>query len=63
MRRIVDAVADQAEGYDGLRPGLYAADLLQRVLASTDADHAGDGLNADAGLWRQAGAHAPATAN
>ncbi len=35
MRRLVDAVADQAEREDGLRHGLYAADLLQRFLAST----------------------------
>lgn len=36
MRRLVDAFADEAERDDGLRPGLYAADLLQRFLASTD---------------------------
>ncbi len=36
MRRLVDAIAEQGERDNGIRPGLYAADLLQRFLASTD---------------------------
>ncbi|HVO11259.1 MAG TPA: hypothetical protein VMX54_11015 [Vicinamibacteria bacterium] len=40
MRRLVDAVANEAERDDRLRAGLYATDLLQRILMPDEPEDA-----------------------
>ncbi len=50
MRSLVDAVADQTGHHDGLRPGLYAGDLLQRVLTPNEPEDANENwLDAERG--------------
>jgi len=50
MTRLVDAVADQTERDDGLRRGLYATDLLRRILAPNEPEDASeDWLDAERG--------------
>ncbi len=58
MTRLVDAVADQAEREDGLRPALYAAHLLQRALTPDEPEDTSEDYRSRNQGRRHAGASA-----